>query len=84
MEDLVEAKYEEYKDQLEGCKCEQCRNDVICLALNRLTPRYVVSTKGYLFSKLQSLEPQYSVDVIKAISEASQIVGSRPNHEKTD
>ena len=28
------------------CTCDQCRLDVICYALNRLSPRYIVSGKG--------------------------------------
>ena len=28
------------------CTCDQCRLDVICYALNRLSPRYIISGKG--------------------------------------
>ncbi|GHV08998.1 hypothetical protein FACS1894217_12390 [Clostridia bacterium] len=65
------------------CGCEQCRLDIIALALNNLPPHYVVTTKGQLFAKLESFEAQETVDVTMEITNAIEKVKSRPRHPKT-
>ncbi|MBN2510785.1 MAG: late competence development ComFB family protein [Spirochaetales bacterium] len=52
LEDIVSRKVDElFGDEqitqsLGICTCDQCRLDVICYALNRLSPRYIVSGRG--------------------------------------
>lgn len=65
------------------CTCERCIEDMKCLALNSLPPRYVSTTKGELFSKLsQYMLQQASVDVNIACLNAINFVKSRPHHDK--
>lgn len=62
------------------CGCERCKYDIVALALNYLPPRYFVSQKGETFSRIRSLEQQFNVDVITALSNAIKIVNSDPHH----
>lgn len=62
------------------CRCEQCRYDVAALALNFLPPRYVVTEKGKTWAKANSLDQQFYVDIISALTNAVTIVKSKPHH----
>ena len=82
MESVVETTYEQMKDSLGICTCEQCRNDVMALALNCLPPRYVSTSSGELYSKASnSLNAQSSMDVHKAIAQAAEQVRQNPRHK---
>ena len=82
MESVVETTYEQMKDSLGVCACEQCRNDVIALALNYLPPRYVSTASGELYSKASnSFNAQFSADVHKAIAQAAEQVRRNPRHQ---
>jgi len=83
MENLV---WQYLPDVLAGhsnvCGCERCRYDVVALALNFLPPRYVVTEKGQVITKVKSLEQQFNVDLIAALTNAIIIVKSRPHHTR--
>lgn len=64
------------------CTCEHCRYDIAALALNFLPPRHVVTTKGETIAKVRSLEQQFYVDLVSAITNAVTIVKSRPHHAR--
>lgn len=81
MEILVEQKYDETKDTLGGCQCEQCRLDILSYALNRLPARYVVSQKGEALAKVASMSVQFESDIICALAMASKVVKEHPRHE---
>ena len=61
-------------------KCEQCRQDIIMLALNHLPPKYVSSDKGNVFTKLSLTELEKEVQVIEEIAKAVEIVSRNPRH----
>lgn len=63
------------------CKCEQCRYDIVALALNDLPPRYVVSEKGETYTRAKSLEQQFVIDVIAKITQAANVVAQHPRHK---
>lgn len=81
MEDYVVQKVEEIWDNLDCCKCEQCREDVISYALNRLAPHYVNTEKGKTFVKVNRMSSQFEVDILTAIYEGVEIVRKHPRHE---
>ena len=82
MEDLVWEKLDEVMDtQLDMCHCERCRYDVASLALNFLPPRYVVTNLGETYTRVKSLEMQFIIDILSAISHAMIIVKAKPNHD---
>jgi competence protein ComFB len=81
MEEAVFQRLEEILDDISICQCEKCRMDVAAIALNSLPPKYVVSEKGELYSKVDSLMQQFEVDIIAAITKAAVIVKRNPRHD---
>ena len=81
MEDIVKDKLQEMLKPENCCKCERCVEDMTALALNKLPARYVSSHNGELFSKLNSLVRQNSVDLNIAVAEASACVSKKPSHK---
>jgi len=71
-------------DVLDGhpaiCRCEKCRYDIAALAMNFLPPRYVVTDKGQMYTKIKALEQQFMIDIITAITHAVTIVNRTPHH----
>lgn len=63
------------------CKCEQCIDDISAIALNNLPPKYIAREEGALYSKLSEMENQFSVDIIKEITKAINIVSRNPRHK---
>nr|WP_092067627.1 late competence development ComFB family protein [Dendrosporobacter quercicolus]NSL46690.1 late competence development ComFB family protein [Dendrosporobacter quercicolus DSM 1736]SDL60446.1 competence protein ComFB [Dendrosporobacter quercicolus] len=62
------------------CGCSRCRLDIAALALNYLSPRYIVTAEGETYTRIQALEQQFAVDVISALVKAITIVQARPRH----
>ena len=62
------------------CKCQKCKFDMMAWALNRLPPRYVISDKGIIFTKLQEVEIQFRADVIRELTKAMALIGKNPQH----
>lgn len=83
VENLVWQNLDQVLDRKEGaCRCERCRADIAACALNRLKPRYVVSTTGEVYVKAEFLELQLKLDVIAVLAEAVNQVSSNPWHDK--
>ncbi|MCM8801409.1 MAG: late competence development ComFB family protein [Candidatus Omnitrophica bacterium] len=62
------------------CKCQKCKFDMMAHALNRLPPKYVVSNKGIVFTKLQEVEIQFRTDVVKEVTRAIEHISKNPQH----
>lgn len=73
--DEILAKYPEV------CQCEICRYDIVAIALNNLPPKYVVREEGELYSRINTLETQYRIDIYAALTKALMIVKESPRHE---
>jgi competence protein ComFB len=82
MEDLVEVKLDELMRSAGMCCCERCHADVKALALNKLPPRYVVSTAGEVYSHFQELAAQNQINITTAIVAAIRTVHLNPHHGK--
>ena len=74
IEDTVIARVNEIFDALEKkgnpgkfCTCNQCRTDIICFALNRMPPHYIVSNRGASRVHTESIERQQQVADITAL-----------------
>ncbi len=67
---------------LNCCTCETCRYDIFAIALNSLPPKYVVTKRGQLYTKMSTLQQQFDVDIIAAITKAAVLVSRTPRHEK--
>lgn len=80
METLVEEHLDKFMANSNMCTCEYCRADVKALALNKLPPRYASRLEGNLITRVDNMRSQASTDVIAAIIEAINTVGSNPRH----
>ncbi|MGQ9474699.1 MAG: late competence development ComFB family protein [Actinomycetota bacterium] len=81
MEEVVESTLEEilaHRDDI--CKCDRCKMDIKALALNSLPPKYVVTDKGYVYTKVNELESQFKADVTVAVTNAMKVVRNNPRH----
>lgn len=81
MEVVVSAKLDRVLKPMNICQCQKCRLDIQAIALNNLPPRYIVTEKGELYTKLQELEQQFEVDVQTQIVKAAMIVGKNNRHQ---
>jgi len=81
MEEIVFHMMKEILDDINMCTCDKCMLDIAAIALNDLPPKYIVSEKGELFSKINTLRQQFEVDVISAITKAAVLVKRNPRHE---
>lgn len=80
MEEIVEQRLDGIIDKLGVCKCEKCRKDIMCYALNHLPTKYVASEKGEVISRVNSLDSGFDMSVVAEISYAAQVVGNNPKH----
>ena len=79
MEKLVKEKVEVYLPGSGCCNCDLCLDDICCLALNKMPPRYVNSPKGKLFAQAdQVLMRQNAVDLDFAVINAIERVKTDP------
>lgn len=82
MEEIVFNQIKDVLDDINVCKCEKCMLDIAAIALNDLPPKYIVTEKGELYSKINALKQQFEVDVVAAITKAAVLVKRRPRHEQ--
>ena len=80
MEIIVVDKINEMMNDLDCCKCDQCQMDIASYVLNRLPPKYIVTTKGEIFSNLDLLGVQYTAVIITMIMEAAAVIKKNPRH----
>lgn len=66
------------------CGCRRCRLDTAAVALNKLPASYVVTAEGEVLLRAVSLRQQFKVDVIKAVTEALELVRKRPHHQRAE
>lgn len=79
-EEWVHDKVQMLWENKQGCKCEQCKIDVMTLALNNLKPHYVSTVKGDVFGKMDLRKQNSEVEVIKVIVSAMEKITENPNH----
>ncbi len=80
MEELVDRLINAYISETGCCDCEQCRADIRAYALNHLPPRYVVSTSGGIFVRVNALTHQSQADIATAIMKGIRVVTKHPRH----
>lgn len=84
MEILMWQRLDEVLESHRGiCRCEKCRYDIAALAMNFLPPRYVVTDRGQIYTKIKALEQQFTIDIVTAVTHAVKIVSSIPHHVET-
>lgn len=74
----------ELEKLLEGtkdiCKCQKCKLDMLAWALNKLPPKYIVTDKGRVYTKLNEQTVQFQVDVIRELTKAILCISKKPQH----
>jgi len=81
MEEMVSDKLEEIlAGKNDICKCLRCKLDMMVWALNHLPPKYVITEKGRLYTKLTEQEAQFRADIVKVLITAVLRVSRNPNH----
>ena len=76
---LISKILSEYNDI---CKCEKCVLDIKAITLNSMAPKYIVTKKGELFTKLDiEFNNQVIIDTTKVITQAIELVRSNPQHD---
>ena len=68
-------------DKKNICTCEQCRLDMMTRVLNHLPPKYVVSQRGHVHTKLDELTTQFQADIVREVIKAVRIISKRPRHK---
>jgi competence protein ComFB len=57
---------------------EKAKLDILAYALNRLPPRYFVTEKGQLFTRIQELRQQFKTDILVELTKGIQQVLNNP------
>lgn len=81
MEEAVKNSLEELISQppYEPLKLnEKEKWDIMAYALNHLPPRYVVTEKGHLYTRINELQHQFKTDIIVELSKAIKHVKANP------
>ncbi len=80
MEGIVDEKLELMLKDEDCCKCDRCLEDMKAIALNQLPSKYVSTHNGELFSKLDALMRQSSIDINVSVTYAIKMVSEHPSH----
>jgi competence protein ComFB len=57
---------------------EKSKLDIMAFALNHLPPRYVVTEKGHLYTRIDELKQQFKTDIVVELSKAIKHVKANP------
>ena len=57
---------------------EKIKMDILAYTLNHLPPRYVVTEKGHLYTRLDELKQQFRTDILVELSKAIKHVKANP------
>ena len=81
MEILVEQMFNLTTQDMDICKCDRCRLDIMAIVLNNIKPKYIVGDDTYLYVKLSLFEQQFSTDIVAAITKGAMIVSENKRHD---
>jgi competence protein ComFB len=84
---MIFADLDNEGDKGKFCTCKQCRMDVICYALNRITPHYITGQRGASRVQNENFEhQQQAADIVSLIYEGLKRVNhnQRPNFTHFD
>lgn len=57
---------------------EKMKLDICAYALNHLPPRYIVTQKGHLYTRLNELRQQFQTDLVVELTKAIQQIQANP------
>jgi competence protein ComFB len=77
METVVLEKLDSVLSKFKCCKCDRCKKDIVALALNKLSPKYMVLLDG---QPTPDMDPQTNAEVVTAMIQAVLAVRAHPRH----
>ena len=81
MEDIVKDVMPRILKSMDVCTCNRCYYDIMAQVLNKMPPKYIVTQKGQLYTKLSNLIAQFNVDIVAAVTNAAEVVKKNPRHD---
>ena len=82
-EEVMDKVEEVIKENDDLCDCEQCKQDIVALALNNLRPRYAGSPEGkVVLDSTDVSSVQTEMDVLRVVLEATEAVKKSPHHNR--
>lgn len=79
-EELVICTVDELIKKMDMCDCDICKMNACAIALNRLEPHYVTTTRGKLLAKIITEKPNYQMEVLVEVTKALLAVKKNPLH----
>ncbi|GAV23092.1 late competence development ComFB family protein [Carboxydothermus pertinax] len=79
-EEVVDEILQEILPKQDICTCERCLLDIKAIALNQLPPRYVVTDKGEVITRLNFTKVADRTEVLTAVLKAIEKVRKNPSH----
>ena len=79
-EELVRMTVDEVISKMEMCSCDICKLNACAIALNKLEPHYVTTTRGKLLAKVITAKMNYRTEVLVEVTKALIIVKENPLH----
>lgn len=82
-EDIVIKYLDELLESKQNiCKCDQCKKDMICYALNRVKPMYLISSRGIIHTENKRRYGfQDTIDIYTTVSQAIETISNTRRHE---
>ncbi|AFK86953.1 MULTISPECIES: late competence development ComFB family protein [Thermoanaerobacterium] len=80
MEEAVKDVIDNVLKDLDVCKCDKCKLDIMALTLNNLPPKYYDTEKGEVYTKVNELKRQFEVDIISQITRSAFYVNQHRRH----
>jgi competence protein ComFB len=80
METILRDKLDHLIENFDCCKCEICKDDILCLCLNSVQAKYVTSHKGELFKRTETMNQLATTDLDIIVIKAINKVARQPNH----
>ena len=78
---LTEEKADRYISMFGLCNCKRCRQDVIALALNGLSPKYVVMPPAEMTVRSDMYSVRHSGEITAQLLHACREVMDHPRHK---
>lgn len=80
MEDVIRDALLTYKDQLHlTCSCERCLNDIMAIALNNSSARYIVDEKYSPYVRAShEADRQGATNILSTVAKAAAVVSKDP------
>jgi competence protein ComFB len=83
IEEVLSEMLETLRPSVAGfCRCSQCRDDVLTMALNQIKPRYTSGARrGSVITRAELVQDQARAEFTVVMLDAMQRVAASPRHK---